>query len=716
MPRKNRDTNAEHSEVSVSNGTTNDKLPVDPDDGAVSPDGSEAGVSSSLSEFDGSLDEHDKMDTSNTLAHALEEDNESEAETERLGRTPQKPWMTGETGRTPSKLSQHATYDDEVSDGGSTPTAQQRASVSPFAARGSAEIAGRKRKRTSPLSDAESSLSEESESDHTLAKRRTSHRSGKPLAWDPSARAAAIETVVEEADTHATEHDELQEDLTPRTIPHVKGGKTRRGRTRARIQKETTLDSVQAEEKMEQEVEDVDEPVEDEDEESSETLTVEEAEKREQASQLFTKLKEQFRSLRKTLHAERLAAAEAELVQLGQEYPNHPEYLAQLQTVTHRRDSKIRQEMKLLEYKKQALRNETLATRAQKHSQYFQEAREIRERILDELGKQWYDIQKERRAAQADELDRYTNPFPTKRSEQVRQQTKYNLEVSILSGIAKHVGFPAAPEIEGARSREMDDDFKAMKISRRQPYTFPYAPADYRPYGVPAPIQTSDHIAQKEFLEQTPWANPHHPVHQQSRTPSAFGSHPVGLQSSAAVTMARLGHGQVAASPFSTPMGAPIRNADQEPNVPGSNETLGIPSDPPSSAMAAPPTSDRLPMTQMERNQDGSPTAYVKRVPGQRRDFSGLSSTSTIDAPGEQSMSGDVHMPPLPVDSSAPNQAFATSAIHAQHGDDRKPEVYEHTDYRRAGGFGTPGPLSGGNMHGIRRPQAMDKRIAADAT
>ena len=416
-----------------------------------------------------------------------------------------------------------------------------------------------------------------------------------------------------------------------------------------------------------------------------------------------------------SLHAERLAAAEAELVQLGQEYPNHPEYLAQLQTVTRRRDSKIRQEMKLLEYKKQALRNETLATRAQKHSQYFQEAREIRERVLDELGKQWYDIQKERRAAQADELERYTKPFPTKRSDQVRQQTKYNLEVSILSGVAKHVGFPAAPEIEGARPRELDDDLKAMKISRRQPYTFPYASTDYRPYGMPIPNQTSDHIAHKEFLEQTPWANPHHPVHQQSRTPSAFGSRPVGFQPPVSGSMPRPVQGQLGPSPFSTPMGAPQRNTDHDPNVPGSNETLGIPSDPPSSVMAAPPTTDRSLFMPMERSHDGSPTSYVKRIPGQRRDFSGLSSTSTIDAPADQANFGDIQMPALPANNLAPNQAFATSAIHAQHGDMRKPEVYEHPDYRRAGGFGTPGPLTAGDMHGGVRPPVMDKRIATDA-
>ena len=78
------------------------------------------------------------------------------------------------------------------------------------------------------------------------------------------------------------------------------------------------MESTQAEERPELGVEDVDEPGEEEDDESNEILTVEEGksyvaeltgdritdtsavEKREHASQLFTKLREQFRALRRT--------------------------------------------------------------------------------------------------------------------------------------------------------------------------------------------------------------------------------------------------------------------------------------------------------------------------------------------------------------------------------------------------------------------------------
>ena len=56
----------------------------------------------------------------------------------------------------------------------------------------------------------------------------------------------------------------------------------------------------------------------------------------------------------------------------------------------------------------------------------------------------------------------YTYKFPTRRSQQVAQQTAYNMEVSILSGIAKYVGFPAAPNIDGVRSSELDADLQLM--------------------------------------------------------------------------------------------------------------------------------------------------------------------------------------------------------------------------------------------------------------
>ena len=55
--------------------------------------------------------------------------------------------------------------------------------------------------------------------------------------------------------------------------------------------------------------------------------------------------------------------------------------------------------------------------------------------------------------------------FQPKRSDQIRRQAAYNKEVSLLSGIAKYVGFPAAPEIKGLKPAEIEGDLREMGVS-----------------------------------------------------------------------------------------------------------------------------------------------------------------------------------------------------------------------------------------------------------
>ena len=134
-----------------------------------------------------------------------------------------------------------------------------------------------------------------------------------------------------------------------------------------------------------------------------------------------------------------------------------------MECIDQRRDEKIEYEQTLLRYKLQALERKSVAERAQLHGQYMQTARDIRDRVLEQISKEWYQIQRERRSWDGD-LPCYMYKFPTKRSQQITQQTAYNTEVSVLSGIAKYVGFPSAPEITGARPNEIDDDLKSMGV------------------------------------------------------------------------------------------------------------------------------------------------------------------------------------------------------------------------------------------------------------
>lgn len=78
-------------------------------------------------------------------------------------------------------------------------------------------------------------------------------------------------------------------------------------------------------------------------------------------------------------------------------------------------------------------------------------------------------IQRERRHLKGKETQFVYN-FNPKRSVQVTQQRAYNKEVSLLSGIARYVGFPAAPEIQGPSKEDVEADLRAMKVSWRYYY------------------------------------------------------------------------------------------------------------------------------------------------------------------------------------------------------------------------------------------------------
>lgn len=216
---------------------------------------------------------------------------------------------------------------------------------------------------------------------------------------------------------------------------------------------------------------------------------------------------------------------------------------------------------------------------------------------------------------------------------------------------------------------------------------------------VPA-MQTSERLAQKEFLEQTPWANPQHPIHQQSRSPAAFG---LGTQSPHPSMVNPFRQSSAMgqhSSPFSTPLIGIQKRTNHEPNGPSPGD-----GEPPSSVFAAPPTADRIQLIPVDGAGEGSPTGQMKRAMGGphntgKRDFSGLSSASTIETPSDPADSGHDYGGPRPPSlanqASAAHQAFDTSALHAQNGDARRPETYASGDmWRKFGAFGTPMPLGG---------------------
>lgn len=464
-----------------SNAEDDENLPEGSDVGATENPELADDQSSSLSEPDDEEDEdarqlldlkYSRMTTDERIAtHSLDID--SEAETERLEQTPSKTRRQAENmGRTPSKLSQAATADDLSDPPSPLPAGPDGASSTSTGGTmgkwasgcsGAAQyrskkdrktddlVAGKKRKRSNT---ADSSLTS-AESDLGESPRKRAHES--PVDGSSKSAKHANNAADEQLQYEiANAEDDADIDGETPNASHRAGSKGRKSRSKSKSKREAVKEA---------EPEDVAaENGEDDQEEENAANNADELQHKSAASTLYEDLAKQFASFHEKVYNEKLAALSSELEMLAQPNCKHPEYLRQAACVDARYAKQVSEVQAFYRYKMQALRITTLAERSQLHSQYFQSARELREDVAYQLGEDWYRIQKERRQSNQGQDGQYIVKFSTKRSEQLRNQAKYNQEVSVLSGIAKYVGFPAAPEIAGAEGDALEQDLKAMKV------------------------------------------------------------------------------------------------------------------------------------------------------------------------------------------------------------------------------------------------------------
>ncbi|KAK6532962.1 hypothetical protein TWF281_007129 [Arthrobotrys megalospora] len=168
-----------------------------------------------------------------------------------------------------------------------------------------------------------------------------------------------------------------------------------------------------------------------------------------------------FAQLRDKIVEERVAEIDKEIAMLYD--GSHPELVLMSQSIEAHKKEKIEKANILLGFQKQTAEVERIANRAAIWAQYNQEIRETREKCFSEANTQWWAIHRERRAADTS-LSDYVYRIPKSPSTQINHRSRYNAEVSLLSGIAKHVGFPAAPTITGASADEVRADLEAMGL------------------------------------------------------------------------------------------------------------------------------------------------------------------------------------------------------------------------------------------------------------
>jgi len=454
--------------------------------------------SSSLSELEDApdnmeLEEDEEEEDAVQLNNAI--DGDSEAETERLEESPDKSRRPFQIS--PSKLAQSMNAADErpeieelTNSEVSSPMTPVEDSplqselseaedvLNPLDILSQAAASTNKRKRLSDVMDlmedqrprkrrTESIDSEVEKSDAESELPEVPSREPTIEPDDPEVQAESEkEDEQEEEGEPEQEHIELSDGSKAKKPEQYTRSRSRRGKDPAgpEAQDEDDNEAVEASDE-DAEVDDVDTAAKNEEEQL----------KRASAMEGLIALERHFATLRDKLYDEKISQLNHELDQLAEVETTHPELLKQFDCVNKYRDEKQDTEQKLLVFKVGALKRKSVAERSQIHSAYFQTVRDIRERHIERMSEHFYRIQRERfKSSQV--TPTYTIPFPDKRIQQLTQQTAYNKEVSILSGVAKYVGFPAAPELPSMQTADLEGDMQKMGVSFH-PYRTNYTSA-----------------------------------------------------------------------------------------------------------------------------------------------------------------------------------------------------------------------------------------------
>ncbi|KIV85889.1 hypothetical protein PV11_01541 [Exophiala sideris] len=483
--------------------------------------------SSSLSELDDNLDDVEGEEEDVEPAKATDAD--SEAETERLQVTPEGLVKKTPFEISPSKLAQRADVDmrpeieslteslvsSPISSHGDSDL-DDALSDAPDA-EGEVEVGPEVGARNSPAKRKREEHESEAEEAPRSQRRRTGsvtseEEKSEPESEAEDSRRPTREHTIERGPVLPGPDEEVGEaDDRHKEVEKVDTSEDSKGKSRSRPRRRAKGDDLQADDEEEHEGAEDSEAVDENDAEAN-VKSEEETAKRMAAMEALTSLERHFAALRDRLYDERIAAINHELALLSESKPSHPELLRQVEVVQKYRDEKFEVEQKLLVYKIGALKNKAVAERSQLHTQYFQTVRDIREKYLERISEHFYRIQRDRFKADST-IPSYTIPFPEKRSTQIIQQTAYNKEVSILSGVAKYVGFPAAPELAASKQKDVEDDIQKMGIPPAQARPIRHTQRAAQSTGA----QLSAPQAEEQFLEQTPWANPQHPIHRLSR-------------------------------------------------------------------------------------------------------------------------------------------------------------------------------------------------------
>ncbi|KAK9368928.1 Sds3-like-domain-containing protein [Lipomyces kononenkoae] len=186
----------------------------------------------------------------------------------------------------------------------------------------------------------------------------------------------------------------------------------------------------------------------------------ERAQKRKAAVTSLTEIEVEFAKLRDRLHDDKIARLQAEVEMCLD--GTHPELATIYDELAEARDKRIQLADAHRKYRRRCIENQTRSYRTHIHQQLYNNHASLRASMIQETTETWYKANRERRALDT-VVPFYGYRVPEKRSVIYRQrQAQYN-EIALLTGIAKYIGFPAAPEIKSATADEVAEDIAALQ-------------------------------------------------------------------------------------------------------------------------------------------------------------------------------------------------------------------------------------------------------------
>ncbi|KAK9245215.1 Sds3-like-domain-containing protein [Lipomyces tetrasporus] len=186
----------------------------------------------------------------------------------------------------------------------------------------------------------------------------------------------------------------------------------------------------------------------------------ERAQKRKAAVTSLTEIEVEFAKLRDRLHDDKIVRLQAEIEMCLD--GTHPELATVYDELAEARDKRISLADAHRKYRRRCIENQTRSYRTHIHQQFYKNGSNLRATMIQETTETWYKVNRERRAMDT-MVPFYGYRIPEKRSVIYRQrQAQYN-EIALLTGIAKYIGFPAAPEIKSATADEVAEDMEALR-------------------------------------------------------------------------------------------------------------------------------------------------------------------------------------------------------------------------------------------------------------